>query len=292
MKLEPSIVRVTTDDGLYLHGFFQPGSKQKTVLLYIHGFEGNFYEDSFTDYIAKELKEINTSWLSVNTRGNGQITNFNTTDNNSTRTIGARYELLEDAYMDIDAWIEFLIEYGFTNITLMGHSLGTYKVVRYLFEGKHKDKIKKLILLSPFDKKILLETYAKTPIQELLNQAQNFVSQGKGDDIIAPKFNEIILSYKTYISWYQQDDFGRCFEFCTKDYDFPILRRVIVPTKIIVGSKDEYFYGSNPDHPEEAMNMMLSAIPRSEGVIIAEAVHSFSPHEDKLAKEIEIFLEK
>jgi predicted alpha/beta hydrolase family esterase len=34
---------------------------------------------------------------------------------------------------------------------LQGHSLGTFKIVRYLFEGKYADKINKLILLAPFD---------------------------------------------------------------------------------------------------------------------------------------------
>jgi len=235
--------------------------------------------------------EQNVTFLVVNTRGCEKIKDFNTVSGEN-KTIGARHELLEESPIDIDAWIEFLIGQGYEEIILMGHSLGTMKVVRYLHEGKYKNKIKKLILLSPFDKKGLLQTYTETQIEELLIKAQEIVDQNRADEMISPEFDAIVVSYKTYISWYKQDDLGRMFEFVTKDYKFPALAKINVPTKIIVGSIDEFFHQSNPGHPEEAMEMMLKYIPQSEGKIIDGAVHSFAPHEEILSTEVIEFIKK
>ena len=123
---------------------------------------------------------------------------------------------------------------------------------------------------------------AEKNIAGLLQRAQKMVDSGKDDKLITPEFEDIVVSYKTFISWYKQDDLGRMFEFCSPNYDFPILKQIKIPTKIIVGSKDEFFHLSNPEHPQEAMNLMLKHIPNSQGKIIDGVVHSFKPNEDIL----------
>lgn len=289
-KLKNSIVQVATSDGLLLQGYFAP-KEGKQALLHIHGFEGNFYENEFVQVLAKELNKEDITFLVVNTRGNGKITDFNTPDG-QIKTVGARFELIEDSHIDIGAWIRFLLEKGYEEIILSGHSLGTYKVVRYLLTGRNKDSVKKLLLLAPFDKRAGLEIYTKKPLEETLQKAQKIVESGKGEEMITEEFDNISLSFKTYVSWYSQDDFGRMFEFCNKDYDFPALKKINVPTKIIVGSKDEFFHPTNPKHPEEAMNILLKNIPNSEGKIIEGSVHSYIPHTDILAKEVISFINK
>ena len=80
------------------------------------------------------------------------------------------------------------------------------------------------------------------------------------------------------------------FEFCSPKYSFPILKKIGIATKILVGSNDEYFYPTNPTRPEEAMDVLLNNIPNSQGKIIEGAVHSFKPHEDLMAKEVSSFV--
>jgi len=256
-------MQVCTSDGIYLHGYYMPTQGKKNVLLHIHGFEGNFYENNFIYVLADELEKNDIGFLTVNTRGNGSKTDFNTKSGEIIH-IGGYNEILEEAHLDISAWIEFLISEGYENIILQGHSLGTFKAVRYLFEGKYADKINKLILLAPFDMKTSVE----------VNKAKEW------------------LSKKTFNSWISGDDFSRMFEFCFKEYDFPVLNKIKIPTKIIVGSKDEYFHLSNPDHPEEAMDILLKNIPNSQGVIIPDAVHSYKPHEDIMANEVVKFIKE
>lgn len=68
------------------------------------------------------------------------------------------------------------------------------------------------------------------------------------------------------------------------------LQKILIPTKIIVGSKDEYFHQSNPNNPQEAIDKMLRALPNGQAKLIDGAIHSFAPHEDVLAEEVVSFL--
>lgn len=289
--MKNKLLQIATSDGLYLHGYYVPSKNKKVAVLHIHGFEGNFYENNFVHVLADELEKAGAGFLTVNTRGNGRDTDFNTVKDECKR-IGARYELLEEAHLDISAWMKFLIDEGYKQIVLQGHSLGTLKVVRYLFEGKYKNKVDKLILLAPFDKKGFIDTSGRKDIKTLLKKAQTKVDGGKGEELITREFEDTDLSYKSYVSWYSLDELGRMFEFCSPNYDFPILKKIAVPTIIIVGSKDEYFHLSNPEHPEEAMNLLLKNIPNAKGKIISGAVHSYKPHEDVMAKEVVKFIKE
>src|SRR3989304_5490778 len=279
------VLQVATADGLFLHGYYLPSKERNKAVLHIHGFEGNFYENSFVNAIATQLTENNTGFLTVNTRGNGKDTDFNTADGKY-RRVGSRYELLEEAHLDINAWIKFLISEGYKEITLMGHSLGTMKIVRYLFEGEFKNKVEKLILISPFDKKSLDVLKNVESVESLISNAKNLVNEGKGEELVVLKNGKYVMSYQTLLSWFNNDDLGRMFEFCTPDYEFPILRQISIPTKIIVGSKDEHFHLSNPEHQEEAMEILLKNISNSKGIIIENARHSFRGFEETLAKEV------
>ncbi len=279
------LLQITTSDGLYLHGYYAPSEDKRLGVLYIHGMEGNFYQDNFIHILADKFEEDGVGLLTVNTRGNGKETDLNTVDGNIKR-IGSRYELLDESHLDITDWIKFLISEDYKEIILMGHSAGAVKVVRYLFEGELKEKVNKIILLSPIDPLGYRIAKGRNDIEGFLKKAQTKVDEGKGDELVTSEFDHDILSYKTFISWYKQDELGRMFEFCTKDYDFPILKQIKIPTKIIVGSKDEYFHPGNLEHPEEAMEILLKNIPYSIGKIIEGAVHSFKPHEEVMAKEV------
>lgn len=249
------LVQVLTSDGLYLQGFYASSEDKKAALLHIHGFEGNFYENDFIYSLAENLAKNKIAFLTVNTRGNNKISDFKTVSGEY-KTIGAWNELLEEAHLDISAWIKFLLAEGYEEIILQGHSLGTLKVIRYLFEGEYKEKVDKLILLAPFEKN---------------NSPPN-------------------LSPQSYESWNNQSDLARVFDFSATDYDFPILRQIKIPTKIIVGEKDEHFYPTDPNDFKRIMDLLLSHIPNSEGVFIPDATHSFKPNEELMSQEVVKFI--
>jgi len=251
MSTSNQLVQVSTSDGLYLHGFYAPSSDKKVALLHIHGFEGNFYENNFIYTLIKNFQENNIGFLTVNTRGNGMITDFNTV-NSQYKTIGAHNELLEEAHLDISAWLKYLIKQGYEKIILQGHSLGTVKVISYLSEGEYKDKIHKLILLAPFENRML---------------------------------DNVSLDTKASFTKYT-----KMFDFSNPNRDCSLLQQLKIPTKIIVGAKDPEFFPSQPNNYQKAMDILLKNIPDSQGVFIPDAIHCFQPNEELVTQEVLKFI--
>lgn len=287
--MKNQLVQTTTKDDLVLNGLFVEGAKDKPVLLFIHGFESDFYTHKFIHLIAERSREENYSFLSVQTRGTGRATEFKR-ETQSSSIIGSCYELLEDAYKDIDAWINWLSNKGFEEVILLGHSLGTIKITRYLTEGTYKDKVDKLVLLAPFDKNGQEELVTGGKWREYVKLAQDKVSKGNGRELIPDYYEEVPMSYQTFSSWYQEDELGCMFDVYIKDYEFPVLNRIQIPLHIIVGTKDEYFHRTNPDHPEEAMEILLKNLQKGSGELIQDAKHSFRGFESELVEALFKFI--
>jgi len=286
-----NLVKTSTKDKVVLNGLFLKGDKSKPIVLHIHGFEGDFFTNKFISVIANKLKENNIGFLTVQTRGMANDYDLNGVDGKF-RRYGAHFELLKNAYLDIDAWIEFLEKQGYYQVILQGHSLGTIKVVRYLFEGSYTDKVKKLILLAPFDKTYLAEDFTKGKWREYLNKAKEKVKDGKGDEIISKHFDSIVLSYQTYVSWYEETDLSHMFNFFDKNYSFPTLNKIRIPVKVIVGTKDEYFYLSNPEKPQGAIDILKNNIKDFSWKLVEDAKHNYNGYEDIVANGIYKFLKE
>lgn len=137
------IVKVTTNDGYLLHGlFFEPETKNKLVVIHIHGSAGNFYFNDFYPYLAKLSNDLNIAFLATNNRGS-EVYNIE----KGSKYAGAAIEIFEECLLDIDAWIEFAITKGYKKIILEGHSFGTNKIQYYALNGKYRSQVKALILL-------------------------------------------------------------------------------------------------------------------------------------------------
>jgi len=285
------LVKTTTEDGLYLHGFFKKGEKNNYAVLHIHGFEGDFFSNSFITVETNALKENGHSFLSVQTRGTGQEFEIQTVEGES-KSYGSHFELLKEAYMDIDAWIEFLVENGYHNIVLQGLSLGAVKAVRYLAEGKHTKYVKKLILLSPFDVHALAEIVTDGKYKEYIRMAKQKIEHKNGREIIPEAYVNVRMSYQTYASWLTLDHFGKMFHFADEDNNFMLLNKIDIPVKAVVGSEDELFHPIDPGNPEDAMNIMKLNIPDFDYKIIEDTGHTFIDREHDMAHEVLIFLEK
>lgn len=285
------LVKTTTEDGLFLHGLFKKGDKNKEAVLHIHGYEGDFFTNNFIPVETNALKENGYSFLSIQTRGTGAEFEVANVEGEG-KMYGAHFELLKEAYMDIDAWIEFLVENGHHKIVLQGHSLGSVKAVRYLAEGNRTNYIKKLILLAPFDAHSLAEIVTDGKYKEYLKIAKDKIEHKQGEELIPESYVNMRMSYQTYASWLTMDHFGKMFHFADEDNDFMLLNKIDIPVKAIVGEKDELFHPINPGNPEEAMGILKLNIHDFEYKIITDADHVFSDKEHDLAHEVLIFLEK
>lgn len=286
-----NLVQTATEDELVLSGLFSEGDTSKLLVIHIHGFEGDFFTRVFVHTIAFALEQQNIAFLSVQTRGMASDYLFQTTSAKWKRC-GSHFELHEDAHYDIDAWIKFALERGYNNIILQGHSLGTMKVIRYLFQGKQPNVVTKLILLAPFDNIFMAESFGEKKWRENVKRAKQKVAEGKGEEIMPKEYWDIELSYQTYVTWLDENEYTHMFNFYDKSYSFPILNKIQIPVQVIVGTSDEYLHGSNPEHPEEAMEIMKKHIKDFSYLLIEGANHGYVGYEQKVADEVVKFVTK
>jgi pimeloyl-ACP methyl ester carboxylesterase len=284
-------IQTTTQDGIRLNGLYVPGDKQKTACIFIHGFTTDFYSHPFYHAITQSLQAHSNAIVLGQNRGTGIQTEFLKIDG-SEIYVGSFYEKLEEAHLDISAFIEMLIREGYRKFALIGHSLGTIKAVRYLFEGEYKQAISKLVLISPFDKNVFMELKAPGKWQEFVAIAKNNIDLGKGKEIVpVPEYEDFPMTFETFYSWYQPSDLNSAWDFYRKDYDFPVLQQITIPFKAILGEDDAFVnYPQFGETAQSALETIKKFAPLCETALIPNANHTFVGCENLMATEVSAFL--
>jgi len=176
------IVSVETQDGLCLYGLLLETQGKENIFINIHGTASNFYEEPFIETFSKYFIENGISLLSTNNRGAGVYDAY--------QKSGAATEKFEDCIIDIDTWISFVLDKGYKNIILSGHSLGTEKVVYYMSNGKYADKITSIVLLAPSDSFGSHRLHdgntnpRKKEVENLLNESKKIIESGESDKFL------------------------------------------------------------------------------------------------------------
>mgnify|MGYP001617407004 CR=1 FL=1 len=233
------LIRFETKDKLELQGLlYKPKEKVSKILIHVHGWTGNFYENRFIDYFADILNKNNVAFFTFNNRGAGIITEF-LKDGERVR-IGGSLEKFEDSLFDIGGAIMYLQTRGFQEFVLQGHSLGCQKIAYYQ-NNKKDNRVKGLILLAPVDDVEFVTTklFNDTKYHEALTIAYNMIKNGKGQDPV-PKWMQHypLLSANMFI---QVSDVistsGRIFHYYGKLQE---MKTIKAPILAIFGSKDDY----------------------------------------------------
>lgn len=283
MKAE--LLQSITEDELILNCLYLEGDKDKPMTILVHGFTSDFYSHKFFHTIQEGLHENNLASCAIQNRGTGIRTEFIKKDREDGRWIGSFYELLEEAHLDISAWIEKFKDLGYSKFILAGHSLGTYKVVRYLFEGDNHSEIIALSLLAPFDKNGYIKRLAGDKLAENLRIANQEVENGNGEAIIPKDFDDYPMSYQSYISWYQDTELNKIWDFYKNEkYNNPLLKNIQIPVQIIVGDEDPFFYMPEFSTLESTKEILTENIKDLEINILENCEHTYVGFEDQVAE--------
>ncbi len=285
-------IQVTTKDDIILNGVYAKGDRAKTACIFIHGYSSHFTNNKIFEQTAEKLTANSHAVILAQTRGSGTITKFKKS-NGDDILIGSYKEKLEDAHLDISAYIKFLINENYTQFTLIGYSMGTIKVIRYLFEGQYKNKIQNLVLLAPYDKNAFLENFAPGKMQQFVKTALQKIKEGKADhQVPTPEFNDDPITYETFYSWYQNTALNSVFDFYRKNYDFPILKKINIPVKIILGETDEFTnYPKLNETSGSVLSILGKSLKFSQTTLIPKANHAFTNHEETVAWDVNRFIE-
>ena len=278
--MKTSFQRIITKDNLELHGLlFEPERKTNNALIHVHGWVGNFYENEFIDYIAKEATSKGFAFLTFNNRGAGIINDF--IKRKKTKVdyvrIGGSLEEFKDCIFDIKAVADFLSRKGYKKIVLQGHSLGCQKVTFYKYKTKD-ERIKSLILLAPVDDVAFTKSALKDRYKKALKIARAMVKKGKGNNPV-PRWMAFypLLDASMFLNVADPESAsGRIFDFSGKLKE---IKNVNCPILVAFGSKDNY-----QAKPEEKLKILRENVEGCSVKLVKNADHKFVDFEGKLSK--------
>ena len=194
--MKGEIVSVTTKDLVRLHGLYCPTDQRSLVsvgrgsadaAVVLHGLAGNFYSSRLLFYFTDALRKLGVSVVVVNTRGHDMINT--STWAGKARYVGAALENVDDSRLDVNAWVDFLVEGGAANVLMFGHSLGAIKALYAQAHAPHSS-VRSLVGLSAtrlsYEK--LIELPSGDLFRETLDRCADLVDAGRGDEPIQVPF--------------------------------------------------------------------------------------------------------
>lgn len=275
--------KFVTKDDLILNGlFFNPKKKSNKALLFIHGFPGNFYQNSeIIISLAEEFQKSGLGLFSINTRGH-DIINVTFKKSGGFSICGGAFEKFEDCILDIEAGIKFLNSRGFNEIFLAGISSGADKVGFYLSKT-HNKSVKGGIFLSPGSNISIARKELKNEFKSMIKKAFDMVRKNKGNELILSPRMDFPISWQRFISLYNEANNENIFPFHNKKAEFKLLAKIKVPVLAILGGKDEYYHIYELEKITETLKQKMEKIIKFRVVIINGANHRFKGSERKLA---------
>ncbi len=284
--------RIYAEDGIELHGLLhEPDQRTDTVLVHVHGMGGNFYENKFLDFFAKELTDSGIAFCVFNNRGCELIKDtYKLMENKPPEIVrvGTAYEIFEESILDIKSFIKFVEDSGFTKIHLSGHSLGCPKIAYYISETQD-ERISSLSLLSPSDMLGLVRSQPEQ-FQKSLSEAKMLVTDGLGRQLLSDwVWGEYPTSAETYLSLFADDAQDAIFNFYNPEDKLEALSKIKIPTYAVMGTKDDALVVSI-EETFSRIAVALSNSPKVKTEILGDANHGYRGHEQQLADAVTAWL--
>lgn len=294
--MNTKIIKFKTLDDTYLDGFLKCSkNKTKKVIIAIHGMASNCFKKR-EKLIAEYGLEKNIDSFVFNTRGS-DIVRYLKKDKiklGADNIGGSAYENVYESYYDIKSAILKMIEFGYEEIYLCGHSLGATKLVyTYTELLKENDEIlkyiKALVLLSLVDIDKTFKFYAGSKYQDYLNYALLKAEQNQYLDMMPQSSFLFPMSVRSYLIYNQDNEKLNFARYSDENYDFKELNSIKIPLFMRWGTDNEYIQ----QKPNELVEFLKNKINNDNLDIdyIEEADHSYRGKENLLADQIIKFLE-
>lgn len=284
-------VYFNTEDEIELVGLLErPTNPTKRVVISVHGMQSNCLKRR-EDILSKEISNAGVAYFAFNNRGAELMTYTRKTTGEKILNGGSVYEDVLDGYYDIKGAINKMLELGYTDIYLQGHSLGCTKIVYTYNKLKNENNVKNIkgiMLLSLVDipdcqKYDLGDKYA-----EMMEYAENKEKEGKLNNLMPiESFDHPICvrSYLRYFKYNKDIDFAR---FWDKDYNFKELNNIQIPLFLRWGNVHDLVL-QNLSNLIEILKSKIQNEKLDIGYIDG-ADHGYTGKEETLAKEIISFI--
>lgn len=284
-----------TQDNARLVGLLHKGNKTDKVIISVHGMTSDCLKRR-DDIIAKTMTDNNIDFFSFNNRGHDVISYLTKEmqDISAKQRAGTAYEDVQDSYFDIKAAIDEMIQNGYKEIYLQGHSLGCTKIV-YTYnkfiskkEDKYLDKIKAIMLLSLVDIPRAQKVNLGDNYNFMLEYAQKREEDGRKYHLMPSESFIHPISVKSYLRYFRDNEEINFAQYSNKEYEYPELNNIQVPLFMRWGTVFEMI-----EQPAKELAEMLNIKilnPKKDISYIEGANHGYSQKEQIVADEMLKFL--
>lgn len=282
------LTEIITKDGIVLEGIYaKPAQPTKKALVWVHGLTSTFYGNILLmNTFAQACGKVGYGFVAFNNRGHDLIASLAKMDKRKkkgSRHIdgGAGYEDFSKSIFDIDAAIAFLVQQGFTEVILVGHSTGANKVCYY--GGLRNDsRVAGIVLAGPLSDRLDTELDSKK-LQKDLNLMKDLIKQRKGNELLLG-YHFFPITPKRFISLFHKNSLEDQFDYGDEKPQLKYLRRIKKPLLVVLGEADEYL-----DRPAKKLLSVFDELNRSKNyksVLVSEAFHSFDGKEPEFVSAI------
>ena len=221
-----------TEDQIELVGLLEtPDKPTNKVIISIHGMQSNCLKQRET-ILSNTVVNAGIAYFAFNNRGAEVMTYTKKVTGDKQLNGGVVYEDVLDGYYDIKAAINKMLELGYAQIYLQGHSLGCTKIVYTYNKLKNENNvanIKGIILLSLVDIPDCQKYDLGSKYEQILQYAEEKERQGKLEELMPEESFDHPISVKSYLRYFKYNkdiDFAK---FNCMDYDFKELNSIEIP---------------------------------------------------------------
>lgn len=284
-------VYFNTEDEIELVGLLEkPAIPTKKIVISVHGMQSNCLKRR-EDILSKEITNAGIAYFAFNNRGAELMTYTRKTTGQKVLNGGSVYEDVLDGYYDIKSAINKMLELGYTEIYLQGHSLGCTKIVYTYNKLKNEnnvENIKGIMLLSLVDIPDCQKYDLGSKYGEMMEYAEKMEKEGKLNDLMPIESFDHPICVKSYLRYFKYNkdiDFAR---FWDKDYNFKELNNIQIPLFLRWGNVHDLIV----QNLDELIKFLKTKIHNETLDIgyIEGADHGYTGKEKILAKEIISFI--
>lgn len=282
------VADITTKDGLMHQGIFSAPEKHgKRAILWVHGLSAAFYNDiHLYEAVVDACGKEGWGFALFNNRGHDLIAGIRKYDGTppngySYLQSGAGQETFEDCILDINAGIDFLVNKGFTEVILVGHSTGANKACYYAGIQKNPH-VTGVVLLGPMSDRLETSVSSEKHAKDL-EFMKNLIKEGKGDTLLFG-YHFFPITPKRYISLFEPGSDEDTFDYGDKKPNMTSFSHIKLPLLVIFAGNDE-----SADRPIVDIQKVFDAHSTStkyKSIIIPGALHKFHKKEKDVANVI------
>ena len=207
-------------------------------MIAITGIHGNFYCNPFYYNFGETLNSGNIDFVYAQTNDAfNRIETFNV-KTRQPETIGSYNERFSYTDEDIDAYLDFAVNEGYTNIILAGHSLGANKVIHYLSRHHDTRRVSHFLLLSPANLEWLMNDVTGREKETVRKMHE----AGRGGDMLPFQLmGWIPCIADTAYDWLFTDTLNNVH--VEADKDFSQAESITHTGALLIGTYDRFTYG-------------------------------------------------